>query len=294
MITLIQAIVDAATLGSFYAVFGLGIALTFGIMRLLNLAYGEFIMVGAFTIYLTRDLPWPLTVVVTVIAVVAVSVLTERIAFRPVRGASDSTLLITSFAVSYLLQSLARLIFTTLPRSAEVAPFMNNAFEVGPISIGWLSVVTVALTVAVVAGLAAFLRLSTMGMRMRASAEDFDAAQMCGVNANRVVSMTFVLCGSLAAIAALLMVSQTGGITTTMGVMPVLFGFTAAVIGGMGSLPGAVLGGYLLGAMSTTIDMALPPGAAVFRDAFLFGVVFLILFFKPNGLLRAQGLVSRV
>lgn len=294
MSTFIQATVDAATLGSFYAIFALGVALTFGIMRLLNLAYGEFIMVGAFTIYLARDLPWPAIVVVTILAVVLVSFLTELIAFRPVRGASDSTLLITSFAVSYLLQSVARLIFTTLPRSAEVAPFMNRSFEVGQVNVGWLSTITIGTTAVVLAGLAIFLRSTDMGMRMRASAENFRAAQICGVDANRVVSTTFVLCGALAALAALLMVSQTGGLTTTMGVMPVLFGFTAAVIGGMGSLPGAVLGGYLLGMMSTAMDVVLPSGVGVFRDAFLFGLVFLILFFRPNGLLRARGVVTRV
>lgn len=294
MSTFIQAIVDSATLGSFYAIFALGIALIFGIMRLLNLAYGEFIMVGAFTIYLARDLPWPAIVVVTVLAVVLVSVLTERVAFRPVRGASDSTLLITSFAVSFLLQSVARLIFTTLPRSAEVAPFLSGSFEVGQVNVGWLSIVTIGMTTGVLISLAVFLRSTDMGMRMRASAENFSAAQICGVDANRVVSTTFVLSGALAALAALLLVSQTGGLTTTMGVMPVLFGFTAAVVGGMGSLPGAVLGGYLLGTMSTAMDIALPAGVADFRDAFLFGLVFLILVFRPNGLLRARGVVTRV
>lgn len=294
MSTFLQAIVDAATLGSFYAIFALGIALTFGIMRLLNLAYGEFIMVGAFTIYLARDLPWPLIVMVTVVAVVIVSLITERIAFRPVRGASDATLLITSFAVSFLLQSIARLIFTTLPRSAEVAPFMSKSFEIGTISIGWLSVSTVGITLLVLFSLAAFLRKTDLGMRMRASAENFKAAQFCGVDANRVIATAFVLSGSLAALAALLLVSQTGGLTTTMGVTPVLFGFTAAVVGGMGSLPGSVLGGYLLGAASTMLDIALAADVAPFRDAFLFGLVLVVLFFKPNGLLRVRSVVTRV
>jgi branched-chain amino acid transport system permease protein len=294
MNTILQAVVDSATLGSLYAIFGLGIALTFGIMQLLNMAYGDFIMVGAFTIYLARDLPWPVIIVITVLAVILVSLITERVAFRPIRGASDATLLITSFAVSFFLQSLARLVFGSLPRSANFLPVLSEFFTIDGIAVGWLSIVTIALTALILLSLATFLRKTDMGMRMRASAENFTAAQVCGVNATRVIRTAFILSGGLAALASVLLVSQTGGMSTTMGVTPVLFGFAAAVIGGLKSLPGSVLGGYLLGIGSTILAVILPYNLAPLRDPILFALVFMVLFVKPDGLLRVRNAVTRV
>lgn len=290
----VQHIVDGAALGSFYALFALGIALIFGIMRLVNFAHGELIMVGAFAVYLTRNLSWPLIVLAAVGSAIAMALITERIAFRPVRGASPATMLITSFAVSYLLQSGARLIFTSLPKSADINPLLRESFIVGGVFVSWLTVITIGVTVLLLLALAAFLRSTTMGTQMRAAAEDFDAARLCAVDANRVVAVAFALSGLLAGAAALLIVGQTGTLFPTMGLTPVLFGFTAAVIGGMDSLAGAVLGGYLLGAGSTTLTLMLPTSVAPFRDAFLFLLVMVVLTLKPEGIVRGRGVVSRV
>jgi branched-chain amino acid transport system permease protein len=290
----VQDVVDATALGSFYALFALGIALIFGIMRLVNFAQGELIMVGSYAVYLTQSLWWPLVVLAGVGSAVAMALITERVAFRPVRGASPATLLITSFAVSYLLQSGARLIFTSLPKSADINPLLRESFTVGGVFVSWLTVITIGVTAVLLAALAVFLRRTSMGTQMRAAAEDFDAARLCAVDANLVVAVAFGLSGLLAGAAALLLVGQTGTIFPGMGLTPVLFGFTAAVIGGMGSLPGAVLGGYLLGAMSTVLTITLPDNVAPFRDAVLFLIVMVVLTVRPDGIIRARGTVTRV
>jgi branched-chain amino acid transport system permease protein len=289
-----QHLVDALSLGSFYAIFALGIALIFGIMRLVNFAHGELIMVGSYAVYLSQSLWWPLIVLSAVGASVAMALITERVAFRPVRGASPATLLITSFAVSYLLQSGGRLIFTSLPKSANINPLLVESFTVKGVFVTWLTVITLAVTGTLLAALAIFLRKTAMGTQMRAAAEDFDAARLCAVDANRVVAVAFGLSGLLAGAAALLLVGQTGSMFPTMGLQPVLFGFTAAVIGGMGSLWGAVLGGYLLGAGSTLLTIWLPNNVAAYRDAFLFLCVMIVLTLRPEGIVRARGVVTRV
>jgi len=290
----VQHVVDALALGSFYAIFALGIALIFGIMRLVNFAYGELIMVGSYAVYLTQSLWWPLVVLAGVGAAVAMALITERVAFRPVRGASPATLLITSFAVSYLLQSGARLVFTSLPKSADINPLLRESFTVGGVFVSWLTLITIVVTAALLLALALFLRGTAMGMRMRAAAEDFDAARLCAVDANRVVAVAFGLSGLLAGAAALLVVGQTGTIFPTMGLTAVLFGFTAAVIGGMGSLVGAVLGGYLLGAAATALTIWLPSNVSPFRDAVLFVLVLLVLTLRPQGIVPARGTVTRI
>jgi branched-chain amino acid transport system permease protein len=294
MSTFVQHVVDATALGSFYAIFALGIALIFGIMRLVNFAYGELIMFASYAIYLTQSLWWPLIVLAGVGAAVAMALITERVAFRPVRGASPGTLLITSFAVSYLLQSGARLVFTSLPKSANINPLLLESFTVQGVFVTWLTVITLGVTASLFLALRLFLRRTAMGTQMRAAAEDFDAARLCAVDANRVVAVAFGLSGVLAGAAALLLVGQTGSLFPTMGLEPVLFGFTAAVIGGMGSLWGAVLGGYLLGALSTMLTITLPNSVAPFRDAFLFACVMVVLTLRPEGIVRARGAVTRV
>jgi branched-chain amino acid transport system permease protein len=193
-----------------------------------------------------------------------------------------------------LLQSGSRLVFTSLPKSADINPLLRASFTVGGVFVSWLTVITIGVTALLLGALALFLQRTPMGTQMRAAAEDFDAARLCAVDANRVVAVAFALSGLLAGAAALLVVGQTGNIFPTMGLTPVLFGFTAAVIGGMGSLPGSVIGGYVLGAISTILTIELPAGIAPFRDAFLFLIVMAVLTVRPEGLIRARGTVTRV
>jgi branched-chain amino acid transport system permease protein len=291
---LLQNAIDAVSVGSLYALFALGIALIFGIMRLINFAHGELIMVGAFALYLGRHLPWPVQIAVTLGACVAVALLMERIAFRPVRGADATTLLITSFAVSFFLQNLAIMIFGSLPRTANVSTTLSESFSLGALSIPWLDVLTISVTLALVTALGAFLGKTTVGLQMRAAAEDFRMARVLGVRANVVIATAFGISGVLAAAASVLLMIQTGTVTPTVGSSPVLIAFIATVLGGMGSLRGAVLGGMLLGVLTVALQAYLPLELRYYRDAFAYGAVILMLVVRPQGLVVARSLVTRV
>ncbi len=290
----VQFLVDAVTAGSYYALFALGIALIFGIMQLVNFAHGELIMVGAYTLYLTAGLPWPVSILIAIAVSVITGLLMERLAFRPIRGAGPATLLITSFALSFLLQNVAQMVFTTLPKSADVVPLFNRSLQLGGLRVSWLSIVTVVTTGVLLVGMALFMSRTQLGVQMRAAAEDFQMARLCGVRSNLVIATAFAISGLLAGVGAVLLVGQTGSISITMGLTPVLFGFTAAAIGGLGSLPGAVVGGYLLGLATTVLQQTLPHGVAGYRDAFLFLGVFALMALRPGGLFRVAALTARV
>lgn len=291
---ILQFVVDSLTAGSYYALFALGIALIFGIMQLVNFAHGELIMVGAYAVFLLQALPWPLVVVLVLVIVTVTALIMERIAFRPIRGASPATLLITSFAISFLLQNLARMFFGSLPKSVDLIPILRETMLHGPVTIGWLNVITVATTVILLSLLALFMSRTRVGVQMRAAAEDFEMARLCGIRSNRVVATAFALGGLLAGVGAILLVGQTGGVTVGIGLTPVLFGFTAAAVGGLGSLPGAVAGGFLLGLATTFLQQVLPYEFASYRDAFLFVGVFALMALRPGGLFRVAALNARV
>jgi branched-chain amino acid transport system permease protein len=288
----VQYAINALSLGSIYALFALGIALIFGIMQLLNFAHGELIMVGGYTMYVASGhMGWPGLMAVGIAMVVLFALAMERVAFRPVRGASPATLLVTSFAVSYLLQNLTILIFDARPKSVSVASFLSESFDVGALSFSKLSIVTVVVTIGLLAGLALFLKKTPIGVQMRAAAEDFRMARLCGARTNLVIATAFGVSGLLAGVAAILLVAQTGQLTPDVGLTPVLIAFVATIIGGMGSLAGAVLGGLLLGVTSTVLDVVLWTNARPYRDSLLFGGVILVLLLRPQGIL--VGVVAR-
>jgi branched-chain amino acid transport system permease protein len=292
--SVLQNVVDGLAQGSIFALFALGIALIFGIMQLVNFAHGELIMVAAFALTLVSGPPLVVRVLVAVAAAVLIALGMERAAFRPVRGAPPATLLITSFAVSYLLQNVAILIFGSVPRSTDVAGGLNENIVVAGVDIPKLQVVTIGVTLALLAGVGAFLNRTPQGTQMRAAAEDFRAARLLGVRANRVIASAFAMSGVLAAVAAVLLVAQNGTVTTSMGLTPVIFGFTATVLGGLGSLRGAVLGGFVVGAISTTLQATLPLEIRPYRDAFLLTAVIVMLVVRPQGLVIARSTVTRV
>jgi branched-chain amino acid transport system permease protein len=232
----------------------------------------------------------PLTILVAVILAVAM----ERIAFRPVRGADPATLLVTSFAVSYLLQNLVRLIFGSLPRTVNVSAGLSGSIQVGGIAISKLDLAVIITTLLLLVGLAQFLRRSALGTQMRAAAEDFDMARLVGVRANKVIAVAFGLSGLMAGLAALALVIKTGIVTPTVGANAAIFGFIAVILGGMGSLPGAVLGAYGLGIMTVLLQVALPISLRPYRDACLFAIVIGMLVWRPEGLIVARSRVTRV
>jgi branched-chain amino acid transport system permease protein len=291
---LLQNAINALSYGSLYALFALGIALIFGIMQLINFAHGELIMVGAYAIVLFDVLPSPLLLPLIFAIVVLFALAMERIAFRPVRGAKPGTLLITSFAVSYLLQNLATVIFGALPRSTSFGTSLSQSVTIGSISVSRYDIVTVVVTFALLALLGAFLARTRIGVEMRAAAEDFSMARVLGVKANVVIAAAFAISGMLAATASVLLVIQTGSVNPTMGSTPVLVAFVATVLGGIGSLRGAVLGGFLLGIVTVALQAYLPLELRYYRDAFAYGAVIAMLLVRPQGLIVAKTIITRV
>jgi branched-chain amino acid transport system permease protein len=294
MAEFLQHVIDALTYGSQYALYALGIALIFGIMGLINFAHGELIMVAAFTIVLIGQPAWPLVVIAAVGVAVVFALGMERVAFRPLRGATPATLLIASFAVSYGLQNLAILIEGSAPQGTSVSTWLGESFQIRSVSIPKLSVVTVVVTAVILVSLGLFLQRTRMGVQMRAAAEDFRMAQILGVNANSVIAAAFAISGMLAGIGAYLLVAQTGQVSYDMGSNPVLYAFVATVLGGMGSLRGAVLGGYVFGAIFVALQAYLPLELRPYRDAFAFAAVIAMLLVRPQGLIVARSTVTRI
>ena len=294
MALFLQHLIDAITYGSQFALYALGIALIFGIMGLINFAHGELLMVGAYTIVLIGRPPWPVVVIATVAIAVVFALAMERAAFRPLRGASPPTLLIASFAVSYGLQNLAILIEGSAPKGTSISAWLSESFQIGSVSIPKLDPVTVAVTIVLLVALGLFLQRTRVGVQMRAAAEDFRMARILGVRANTVIATAFAISGLLAGIGAYLLVAQTGEVSYDMGSNPVLYAFVATVLGGMGSLRGAVLGGYVFGAIFVLLQSYLPLELRSYRDAFAFGAVIVMLLVRPQGLIVARSVVSRV
>jgi branched-chain amino acid transport system permease protein len=294
MALFLQHVIDAITYGSQFALYSLGIALIFGIMGLINFAHGELIMVGAYTIVLIGHPSWPVVVIATVGVAVVFALGMERIAFRPLRGANPATLLIASFALSYGLQNLAILIEGSAPKGTSVSTWLSESFQIGSVAVPKLDPVTVGVTVALLIALGLFLQRTRMGVQMRAAAEDFRMARILGVKANTVIATAFAISGLLAGIGAYLLVAQTGEISPDIGSNPVLYAFVATVLGGMGSLRGAVLGGYVFGAIFVALQSYLPLELRSYRDAFAFAAVIVTLLVRPQGLIVARSVVSRV
>lgn len=288
MSSLVQALVNALNLGGLYALYALGVAMIFGILRLVNFAHSSLIMAGGYTMVFTDHLPLALRLVITVAVCVTLSVLLELVAFRGVRSAAPETMLVTSFAVSMVLSSLAESLFGQLPQSTDVDPIFRESWTFGSVYLPKINVVTIVVVVLLIGGLGLFLTRTPAGLRMRAAAEDFATARLMGVRADRVISLAFAISGILAAAAAVLLLGANGSVTPTFGFNAVLFGLIAAVVGGLSSLPGAVLGGFVLGATSQLLQELLPVGLAPFRDALLFAAVFGLLVVRPQGLIASR------
>jgi branched-chain amino acid transport system permease protein len=294
--TAIRYIVDGITLGSTDALIALGLALIFGMMNLINFAHGELMMAGAYALLvLMAIVPWAVAVPIMLFCIAGLALIMERAAFRPVRKADPMTLLVTSFALSYLLQNLAILSFGSRAKSLAGLPqFLNASFTVAGVDVPNLDVITVGTTVVVVASLATFLTTASLGLQMLAAARDFDMARLLGVRANRVIATAFAISGVLAGAVAFVLVAQTGIMTPDMGVQPLLVAFAGTIIGGMGSLIGATIGGFTLGFITTMLQAGLPLSLRPFRDAFVFGVVILFLLIRPRGLIPGRATVERV
>jgi branched-chain amino acid transport system permease protein len=284
----LQQLINALSLGSTYALLALGLAMVFSILGLVNFAHGELVTVAAYTIYLESEhgVPFPIEVISAVVAAAIAGVLMERIAFRPLRGASFVTLLFSSFAISVIIQNLFLALISPRQKGVAMPNVFNTAFRFGgTYSIGWLNVITTITCLASLVVLTLFLRRSVQGLGMLAASQDFQVTRLMGISANRVIMAAFAISGALAGIAAVFILARRGTVEPTMGFNPVLKAFIASVIGGLGSLSGAVVGGFVLAFIEVTLDSTLPIGAAPFRDAFALLIVIAILYIRPEGLL---------
>ena len=294
MNSVIQTLVDAISVGSLYALSALGIGLIFGIMRLVNFAQGEFITIGIYALMMTVGVWFPLAGVVTLACVVLVALLAERFAFRPIRDADPSTMLITSFAVSYFLQYSIVLIFGARPIGFNLLPELGEAITIGDVRIARVDAVTIATAAVLLAGITFLLRRTRIGIEMRAAAVDFRMARVLGIRANRIIATAFAISGVLSGFVSVLVAAQSGTASPTIGTQIALVGFVATVIGGMGSLVGAVLGGLAVGVMAVIFQASLPVDLRPFRDALVYGAVIVVLVMRPQGLFRSAATLERV
>lgn len=294
MNVLVQHAIDAVSVGGLFAMMALGIGLIFGIMRLINFAHGELVMIGAYAMWALGSLAGPLIVAISIAVVVLLALTMERIAFRPLREASPATMLVASFAVSYFLQNLVLMTIGSRPKPFSFAAGLAENLQIGELRVPLLQVVSMVLTVAVLAGIVLFLKRTPMGVLMRAASQDFRMARLCGVKANMVIAAAFVASALLAWVVSLVYAAQTGQISPTMGLRPALIGFVATVIGGLGSLPGAAVGGFLVGVLTVVLQIVLPAELRDFRDAFLFALLLLVLLVRPHGLLAPRAEMERV
>lgn len=291
---LVQILVDAVSVGSLYALTALGIGLIFGVMRLINFAHGELITLAAYALLGLSGMPVPVMIFGAIAVAVLLALITERAAFRPLRNADPTTLLISSFAVSFFLQKLLILVVGSRLKGLNFLPELARQTELFGIRLQLLQIVTIVVGIVLLVALTWFLRATRLGLHMRAAAEDFRMARVLGVRANNVIAMAFALSGLLAAAVSCLIVVQTGVVQPRMGVQLVIIAFVGTVIGGLGSLPGAALGGFLVGAGSILLQALLPPDLRAFREAFVFVAVIAILLFRPQGLIPARGLRERI
>lgn len=286
----VQNLVNALSLGATYALLALGLAMVFSILGLVNFAHGELVTIAAYVFYLLAA-PFALQVPVALVAGAGAAVLMERIAFRPLRGASFVTLLFATFALSVIIQNLFLALVSPRQRGAEFPPFLDGFFDIGGVTISTLQAYTAIVCAAALVVLTLFLRKTLTGLAMRAAAQDFEVTRLMGVNAGRVIATAFAISGALAAVAAIFITARRGTVDPGMGFTPLLTAFIATVIGGLGSLGGAVLGGFTLAAIEVGLDVTLPDGTLAYRDAVVLLIVIAILFFRPRGILgRAEAL----
>ena len=288
----IQYIVDSIAYGSLFALMALSLSLLFGVMGLMNFAYGELIMAGAYTIFYTKGWGWLAMLVMVVIVVTALSLLMELIAFRPLRRAAPVTLLISSFAVSYGLEALGWMTVGTGPQKG-VGAWLTTTYNLSGVLISKLEIVTWIVTLVLLVGMTLLIRKTMLGIHLRASTEDFRMAQLSGVRANWVISSAFAITGLLASAVAVLYTFRVGAVAPDMGQGPLLIAFVGGVIGGLGSLPAAALGGFVLGVVINALQALLPLSINSHTQLFAFAVVIAILVFQPDGLGSIRGRAAR-
>jgi inner-membrane translocator len=291
LINFIEQLINGLRTGSIYALIAIGYTMVYGIAKMINFAHGDIIMVGAYALYFSISvlgLPVPVALVITVIVCAVLGVVIEKVAYKPLRSAPPLAVLITAIGMSFFLQSASLLIFRSTPIPFQsVIPNVN--ISVGPVVISSITVVTLIVTAVAMILLTLFVNKTKMGSAMRAVSEDKGAAELMGINVNSTISLTFAIGSALAAVAGVLYICQYQSMKPTLGALPGIKAFVAAVLGGIGSIPGAMLGGILLGLIESVSKAYISTELA---DAIVFGVLIVVLLFRPSGLLGKKKIVK--
>ncbi len=295
MSVVLPYLLSGISVGGQYALIAIGYTMVYGILRLINFAHGDVFMVaGVMMVYLSTTLPLYISMPLMLILTVIIGFAIERVAYKPLRSAPRMSIMISAIGVSYLLQNLAAYITGGLAQQYPTIPGISNSVSIGPATTKVVTLVTPFLVIALVFGLVMLINHTKIGMAMRAVAKDYDTAQLMGIKINAVISATFVIGSFLAAIGSVLYFTNYTAVTYTSGAMPGLKAFVAAVFGGIGSIPGAVIGAFIIGicenivkgleAMLAMAGINLNLGLATFSDAVTFALLIIILVVKPTGL----------
>ena len=289
-------ILSGISVGGQYALIAIGYTMVYGILRLINFAHGDVFMVaGLMMVYLSASLPLYLAIPIMVILTVALGFLIEKVAYKPLRSAPRMSVMISAIGVSYLLQNLALYVTGGLNKNYPTIPWISDQVELLGATTKRVTLITPVLTIVLVIALVALINHTKVGMAMRAVSKDFETSQLMGIKINNVISVTFIIGSFLAAMGSMLYFSNYPGVVPTSGAMPGLKAFVAAVFGGIGSIPGAVIGAFIIGIFESLIkglDIILttfhiiqsPLELSTFSDAFTFALLIVILVFKPTGL----------
>lgn len=283
----IQQLANGLSLGGTYALLALGLAMVFSIMGLINFAHGDLMTLTGYSMFfmITAGFPFAIAVVLGIAVAIVSAMLMERIAFRPLRGAGGASMLLSSFAISTILHILFQNLISARPQAIPFPAFFSSTIDFGIARIGMIQAISIVATVVLLILLNQFMRRSVLGIGMRAAAQDFSVTRVMGINANRVIVAAFAISGLLAGVAAVLWIAQRGSVDPVMGFNPVLKAFIAVVLGGLGSLSGAVAGGVVLGLLEVSLRAYLPEEAIPYREAIALTVVIVILLIRPKGLL---------
>ena len=280
--TFLQQCLTGISLGGAYALIAIGYTLVYGILRLINFAHGDiFMMAGYFMIFAMASLPWFIAIPVTLLVTVVLGVSIERVAYRPLRSAPRMSVMISAIGVSYLLQNLATYLFTALPKGYPEIPFLKRIYQIGGLSASFVTFLTPVLTLILVYLLIALINHTKIGMAMRAVSKDYETASLMGIKINKTISFTFAIGSLLAGIGSILYFPDRMTVFPFSGALPGLKCFVAAVFGGIGSIPGAVIGGFILGLGETAL---VAMGQSTFSDAFTFILLIVMLLIRPTGL----------
>ena len=282
MNTFFQHALTGISVGGCYALIAIGYTLVYGILRLINFAHGDIFMVaGYFMIFSFAVLPFPIAILVTLIATTILGILIERFAYAPLRSAPRMSVMISAIGVSYLLQNLATYLFTALPKAYPAIPGLKKIIKIGSITTSFVTILTPILTILIVIVLLWLINSTKIGMSMRAVSRDYEAASLMGIKLNRTISFTFAVGSFLAAVGSILYFTDRMTVFPYSGSLPGLKCFVAAVFGGIGSIPGALVGGFFIGICETIIKAI---GLSTFSDAFTFVILIIMLLVRPTGL----------